>query len=143
MKNVRMEVCRTSGLKSLWCRLLDIPPAVKPPLATSLAPIQVAEGFFTNQQSRPTSRPTARPTNAFDHSTYGLVDRSEVLFPNLFEVSYPQAIRNAKITLKRGIKLGDRLQRIWEELGNAGKLPIDFWIEAGIVYRFKPFNEPV
>ena len=139
----RIDLWRTTGLRNLRCRLLNIPPAVKPPLATSLAPIQVAEGFFTGQQSLPTNRPIARPVEAFDHSTYGLVDQSEVLFPNLFAISYPQVIRNAKITLKRGIKLGDRLQRIWEELGNAGKLPIDFWIEAGIVYRFKPFNEPV
>lgn len=135
----RIDLWRKSGLKSLRCRLLDIPPAVKPPLATSLAPIQVADGFFTDRHSLATHRPAARPTNAFDHSAYGLVDQAEPLFPNLFAVSYPPMIKNAKITLKRGIKLEDRLQRAWEDLGNQSKFPVDYWIEGGVVYRFKPF----
>jgi len=42
----RIDLSQADGFKRLRCRLLNIPPAEKPPIRTSLAPVSLAEGFF-------------------------------------------------------------------------------------------------
>ena len=136
----RIDLFRKSGFVSLQRRLLNIPPAVKPPVATSLAPIPVAKGFFGEQVVENPVRPTPNQVVAFDLTPYGLVNQAEALLPNLFRVSFPPAIKTARITVKRTVKFGERLRHLWEELGQPDRLPVDYWIEGSVLYRFKPFT---
>jgi hypothetical protein len=48
----RIALFRVDGFDRLRCRLLNVPPAEKPPVRTSLAPFALAEGFFTSRDSQ-------------------------------------------------------------------------------------------
>ena len=81
----RIDLSQADGFKQLCCRLLDIPPAQKPPIRTSLAPVSLADGFFSGENRG------AAPQE--DHPL-GLRDQQETLFSNLFPVAFPAALRH-------------------------------------------------
>lgn len=140
----RVVLGYSSGFDNLRRRLLNIPPAEKPPLRTSLAPFALAEGFFHHLPAMLTSaRPKRAQQAGFDRQPVGISETTEDLIPNLFPVVYPAAIHRARIKLKRGIKFGERLQTTWEQLGLTGKPPVDYWIEDGVIHRFAPITDGV
>lgn len=140
----RVVVDGAQGFDRLRCRLLNIPPAERPPLKTSLAPFAVAEGFFhLPQDSMTLSRPKIRDQGAFDRRPVGIADVPEPLTPNLFPVVYPSWIHTAKVTLRRGIRFGERLEATWKRLGMVGGPPVDYWIEDGVLHRLEPMTDRV
>jgi hypothetical protein len=128
----RIDLSQAEGFKRLRCRLLNIPPAEKPPIRTSLAPVSMAEGFFTANSSNQVSQ-TQPP--------FGLRDDQETLFSNLLPVSFPANIQTASVTLKRGVKVRDLFSDIWRKSGGIGDPPLDYWIEDKVLYTFRPFTE--
>lgn len=122
-------------------RLLNIAPAEKPLLRTSLVPVSVAKGFFSETFQPAPNRPSAAAQSAFDHGALGLSKTQESAFSNLFPVIYPSNIQTARVTLKRGTKFNDMLNRVWKEEGFTGAAPLDFLIDARILYRFAGQNE--
>ena len=107
-----------------------------------MKPYEVASGFFDDHHlSLVASRPKKDDNNNFDHTPVGLREKAELLYSNLFPVSFPTQIKAAKITVKRSVKFGERLHQMWEELGKLGKFPVDYWIEDGVLYRFAPFTD--
>ena len=143
LRNVsRVDLFPKNGFTRLMCRLLNIPPAQKPPVRTSLKPYELAPGFFTDRgETVVASRPRKDIPSTFDHAPFGLRNKAELLYSNLFPVTFPRHIKAAKITLKRRVKFGERFHEMWEELGKPGKLPVDYWIEDGVLYRFGSFAE--
>lgn len=140
----RVVVGDDEGFDRLRCRLLNIPPAEKPPLRTSLAPFATADGFFhPPQDSMTLSRPRTREQGSFDQRPVGIADSVEPLTPNLFSVVYPSVIHAAKVTLKRRVKFSERLEAIWKQLQMEGRPPVDYWIEDGVLYRFGPMTDGI
>ena len=124
-------------------RLLNIAPAVKPPLRTSLAPFSVADGFFS-EGLRPSVRRPTRPESAgFDHRSLGLLPLKETVFSNVFPIVYPSQIKVAKVTLKRGTRFDQLLERVWNEEQNIGPPPVDYFIDARVLYRFGRDSDPI
>lgn len=138
----RIDLSRLDGFDRLRCRLLNIPSAEKPPVRTSLAPFALAEGFFTQQPQKATPQPhSARGGNmVFQHQPFGLVDEPEILFSNLFPVSFPAMMQTAKVTLKRTVKITEHFSVIWKQLGKTGEPPVDYWIEDRVLYTFRPLT---
>ena len=130
----------TTTLKS---RLLNVAPAEKPPLRTSLAPFPVADGFFDSRIKPEKRRPSRGQGTDFDHRSFGLADSQEAAFANLFPVVYPQQIEVAKVTLRRGTRFDELLRRAWDEVGKTGPLPVDYFIDARVLYRFRSGDDRV
>ncbi len=124
-------------------RLLNLPPAEMPPIMTSLAPIALASGFFTGGGSTSLNGSSQSTASSFDHQQLGLREETEEIIPNLFPVKFPHYINSAKIALKRGINVSERLEETARQLGRDTKAPIDFWMEYGILYTFEDFAMPV
>ena len=125
-------------------RLLDIAPAEKPLLRTSLVPFALADGFFTKDANRtPKRRPIRPQQNVSDHQPLGLVPCNETVFSNLFPIIYPTRIQVAKVMLKRGTRFQEFLQKVWSELGNVGPPPMDFMIDAHVLYRFGELTDGI
>jgi hypothetical protein len=124
-------------LDRLRSRLLGLPPAEMPPVRTSLVPVAVAEGFFTQstyegeQQSTP-----------YD---FGLHSESEATSSNLFPVSFPDEIHSAKIRVKRGSRteFESRLRQCWESLKVSANPPSDYFVDYGVVYTFGSLEQPL
>jgi hypothetical protein len=128
----RIDLSQAEGFKRLRCRLLNIPPAEKPPIRTSLAPVSLAEGFFTANSSTHASQ---------EQPPFGLREDQETLFSNLLPVSFPANIQTASVALKRGVKVRDLFSDVWRKSGGTGDPPIDYWIEDKVLYSFRPFTE--
>jgi hypothetical protein len=128
----RIDLSQPDGFKRLRRRLLNIPPAEKPPVRTSLAPVSLADGFFTAQHSSAVHQ---------EQHPFGLLDEPENLFSNLFPVSFPENIQTAHVPLKRKVKIADHFSCVWQKAGGVGDPPIDYWIEDKILYTFRPFND--
>jgi hypothetical protein len=128
----RIDLSQTDGFKRLRCRLLNIPSAEKPPIRTSLAPVSLAEGFFSSQNSTGTSQ---------EQHPFGLRDEQETLFSNLLPVSFPAKIQTASVSLKRSIKVRDFFSTVWRKSGGIADPPVDYWIEDKVLYTFRPFTE--
>jgi len=124
-------------------RLLNIAPAEKPPLRTSLAPFSVADGFFSDRFRPSKGRPNRAQSAGFDHESLGLSISKETVFSNIFPVIYPPQIEVAKVTLRRGTQFDQLLQRVWTEEHNIGPPPIDYLIDARVLYRFRSDNERI
>ncbi|MCW1886407.1 SMEK domain-containing protein [Luteolibacter flavescens] len=92
---------------------------------------------------RPVSLTGSATSTKFDHGTYGLSGETECLFSSFFPVHFPGAIQRAKITLKRGIRLSDRIEAAWESMGMKGPTPMDYFIELGTVYTFESWEKPL
>lgn len=138
----RVVLADDSGFDHLRCRLLNIPPAKKAPLRTSLAPFALAEGFFhAPLGAMALSRPQTREQSGFDRHPVGIAETKEILTPNLFSVVYPSLIHVAKVKLRRGVKFDERLHAMWRQLGTKGGPPVDYWIEDGMIYRFEPMKK--
>lgn len=79
--------------------------------------------------------------NPFDHAEYGMSTDEELLLPSFFQVVYPELIQKAKITLKRGIKLRDKVEEIWKSHQQRGAPPADYYCDReGHVYTFSTFS---
>jgi hypothetical protein len=128
----RIDLSQSDGFNRLRCRLLNIAPAEKPPIRTSLAPVSVADGFFTAKH--PTS--SRREFDAF-----GLRNEQESLFSNLFPVRFPPMIQMARLSLKRKVKIADHFSAVWKKAAGFGDPPVDFWVEKKVLYTFRPFTE--
>ena len=128
----RIDLSLADGMRGLCCRLLNIPPAEKPPIRTSLAPVSLADEFF--------EKPKLNRVNQDQHP-YGLRNTSETLFSNLFPVSFPQMLQNASVSLKRKVKIKEYFAAIWSQSGGIGNPPVDYWIENKVLYTFRPFTE--
>jgi len=128
----RIDLSRQDGFESLRRRLLKIPPAEKPPIRTSLAPVPVAEGFFSDRER------SAHPPP----ETFGLASVEEGLFPNLFRVSFAPEIQTARVIAKPKTKLREYLAAVWQKVGTADEPPVDYWIENRVVYTFRLFDDP-
>jgi hypothetical protein len=128
----RIDLSRVGGFESLRRRLLKIPPAEKPPIRTSLAPVQVAEGFFTDREKSSHPRP----------ESFGLALAEESLFPNLFRVSFADEIHKARVIAKPKTKLREYLAAVWQKVGTADEPPVDYWIENRVVHTFRSFDDP-
>jgi hypothetical protein len=128
----RIDLSPADGFKRLRCRLLNIPPAEKPPIRMSLAPVRLAEGFFTAQNSTGAQQ---------EQHPFGLRDEQETLFSNLLPVSFPANIQTASVSLKRGVKVRDLFSDIWRKSDGIGDPPLDYWIEDKVLYTFRPFIE--
>ena len=124
-------------------RLLNIAPAAKPPLRTSLAPFSVADGFFSEGLRLSKRRPTRAESAGFDHRSLGLLPCKETVFSNIFPVVYPPQIEVAKVTLKRGARFDQLLQRVWNEEHNIDPPPVDYFIDARVLYRFASESDRV
>jgi len=136
----RVLVGTDDGFERLRYRLLNIAPAEKPPLMTSLAPYSLAPGFFAKRDIP--IRPK-RQQNLFDHRPMGLLAQPETLFSNLLPVTFPSHIYSAQIVLKRGVNFKESLAAAWRQLGGVGQPPVDFLIDARVLYRFTPLTESV
>jgi hypothetical protein len=136
----RVMVNDEAGFDRLRCRLLNIPPAEKPPVRTSLAPFSLASGFFGSSEDANQVFPSRTRRSDIDRRPIGIVETSEPLTPNLFPVVYPDLIHTAKVTLKRRANFETRLTEVWGALGMKGKPPVDYWIEEGVIYRFEPMT---
>ena len=134
----RIDLSEAEGFDHLRCRLLNIAPAEKPPVRTSLAPFALAEGFFSKQIQK-----TVRYSQdgKFHHQPFGLAKDSESLFPNLFSVSYPQTMQVAKVKFKKRAKVEEIFSLIWKQLGNNTAPPVDYLIEDSALYTFRPFTD--
>jgi hypothetical protein len=128
----RIDLSQPDGFNRLRCRLLNIAPAEKPPVRTSLAPVSLAEGFFTAQHST-RSHQEYHPTE--------LRQEQEILFSNLFPIGFPPSVQTARLSLKRKVKVLDYFSAVWKQAGGVGDPPKDFWIENKILYTFRPFSE--
>ncbi|MCI0747013.1 MAG: toll/interleukin-1 receptor domain-containing protein [Verrucomicrobia subdivision 3 bacterium] len=128
----RIDLSQSDGFNRLRCRLLNIPPAEKPPVRTSLAPISLAEGFFATQHSTTAHR---------EHHPVGLRNEQETLFSNLFPVTFPAKIQTARVSLKRNVNLREHFSAVWKKAGGVGDAPVDFWIEKKVLYTFRPFTD--
>jgi hypothetical protein len=128
----RIDLSQAEGLKRLCCRLLNIPPAQKPPIRTSLASVSLAEGFFAAQNLTSAQQ---------DNPPFGLRNEQETLFSNLLPVSFPANIQTASVSLKRGLKIRDAFSNVWRKSGGIGDPPIDYLIEDRLLYTFRPFTE--
>src|SRR5262249_25890303 len=126
----RIDLSQADGFKRLCCRLLGIPPAEKPPIRMSLAPVSLADGFFSRSNSTG-ARLEQRP--------FGLRDEKETLFSNMFRVSTPAYIQTAKVSLRRNIQVRDFFSAIWVKSGGVTDPPVDYWIENGMLYTFRSF----
>ena len=120
-------------LERLKSRLLGVPVAEMPPIRTSLAPVQAAQGFFG------TTSPHPEPLSV------GLRDELESLSSNLFPLSFPKTIYFAKLGGKRrGQK--DFLKRVelaWQKSKEKGRAPTDFLIDQGKLYTFQGLTSPL
>ena len=133
LRNVtRIDLSQPDGFKRLCCRLLNIPPAQKPPIRTSLAPVSLADGFFSAENGGAT-RQEDRP--------FGLRDDQETLFSNLFPVAFPATIQTASLSLKRKVKILDHFSAIWTAAKGVGNPPVDYWVENRVLYTFRPFTD--
>jgi hypothetical protein len=124
-------------LNRLRSRLLGIPPAEMPPIRTSLAPIEAAEGFFLK---------SARFGEfQFDPIDVGLHNEPESIASNLFPIFFPETIYSGKISVNRGSKkeFFSRVERTWKKLGNSGRPPSDFFVDYGVLYTFQSFEQPL
>ena len=140
----RVVLLGQAAFERIKNRLLDIAPAEKPPLRTSLAPFTLADGFFTEPRNQTRKqRPIRGRSNPFDHQALGLLPSKERMFSNLFPIIYPPKIQVAKVALKRGTRFPEFLQKVWKELGNTGSPPMDFFIDARVLYRFGVANSDV
>jgi len=128
----RIDLSQADGFKRLRCRLLKIPPAEKPPIRMSLAPVSLAEGFFTAKSLTGASQ---------EQHPFGLRDEHETLFSNLLPVSFPANIQTASVSLKRKVKVRDLFSNVWRQSGGIGDPPVDYWIEDRVLYTFRPFTE--
>jgi hypothetical protein len=128
----RIDLSQGEGFKRLRCRLLNIPPAEKPPIRMSLASVSMAEAFFTANSSAHASQ---------EQPPFGLRDDQETLFSNLLAVSFPANIQTASVSLKRGVKVRDLFSDVWRKSGGTGDPPIDYWIEDRVLYTFRPFTD--
>jgi len=86
----RIDLSQADGFKRLRCRLLNIPPAEKPPIRTSLAPVALAEGFFTSETSSRGFQASHSHVKSSKsrHHPFGLLESAETLYSNLFPVSF-------------------------------------------------------
>jgi hypothetical protein len=136
----RVVLSRDDGFDHLRCRLLNIPPAVKPPIRTSLAPFALAKGFFVEQEGRTVAetRPTRNRSASFLHQPIGLSEHPEHLFSNLLPVSFPPLMQTAKVTLRRTVNFRDHFSAVWKMTGRSEEPPADYWIEDGVLYTFRP-----
>src|SRR5258706_5205586 len=107
----RIDLSQAEGFKRLRCRLLNIPPVEKPPIRTSLAPVSMAEEFFTVNSSTYASQ---------EQPPFGLRDDQETLFSNLLPVSFPANIQTASVSLKRGVKVRELFSDLWRKSGGIG-----------------------
>jgi hypothetical protein len=46
------------------------------------------------------------------------------------------------VNLKRNIKSAEHFRAVWTHSGQAGKPPVDYWIEDRVLYTFRSFSEP-
>lgn len=125
------RVVLADGYEGLLRRLLDIPPAVAPPVRTAVPPLSLAPDFFT--------------AGAQEHTPHaGLRPEAEELISNLLPVSTPDSIRTAKIIRKRkGGPFSAELERSWTETGKTGPLPVGYWIDEGVLHTFDNLDGPV
>jgi hypothetical protein len=116
----------------LCSRLLSIPPAQKPPIRTSLAPISLADGFFSVQ-----NRGTAHQEN----HPFGLRAEEETLYSNLFPLAFPATMQVASVPLKRKVRIPDHFSAIWRQANSVGVPSVDYWVENKVLYTFRPFTD--
>lgn len=111
-------------------RLLDLPPAQMPPVRTSLAPIALAPGFFA--------------LSGASAQQVGIRDEEETLLSNLFSVETPCKINTAEVVRKkRPKKFTAQIAGAWKAVEGAGRVPMGYWIEEGILYTFEDIATPV
>jgi hypothetical protein len=128
----RIDLSQPDGFARLCSRLLNIPPAQKPPIRTSLAPVSLADGFFSAENGGSTRHE--------DHP-FGLRDAQETLFSNLFPVAFPETLHTANVPLKRNVKVPEHFAAIWKQAKGAGDPPSDYWVENRTLYTFRPFTD--
>jgi hypothetical protein len=128
----RIDLSQTDGFERLCCRLLNIPPAQKPPVRTSLAPVGLADGFFS-VENRGAVRQEDRP--------FGLRDQEETLFSSLFPVAFPPTMHIANVLLRRKVNVPDHFSAIWTKAKGVGNPPLDYWVEGRVLYTFRPFTD--
>ena len=125
----RIDLSQADGFNRLRCRLLNIPPAEKPPIRTSLAPVALADGFFTPGIANHAQNP------------FGLLEKAETLYSNLFPISFPTMMQTASVTVKRKVKIADLFSAASKERGHDGAPLFDYWIEDRVLYTFRSFTE--
>lgn len=128
----RIDLSDGDGFERLRCRLLNIPPAEKPPVRTSLVPFALVTDFFTSSDLRSVSR---------EQTPFGIRASSETLYSNLFPVSVPSMIYSANISLKRKVRIYEHFAAVWEKAGGIGDAPVDYSIEGRILYTFRPLTD--
>lgn len=127
LRNVT-RVVLADGLDSLLNRLRNIAPGDKAPLRTSLAPIALADGFFSHEPE----------------TTPNLHDGPEELISNLFPVDTPSAINTAELfRLKSAKGFHSLVDEAWTSLGRKGPHRLAYIVEKGTVYSFDDFQGEV
>lgn len=124
LRNVT-RVVLADGFERLLNRLRNIAPGQKAPLRTSLAPISLAEGFFSHEFGGATN----------------LHDSPEELISNLFPIDPPAAINTAELVrLKSAKGFNPLVDNARAALGKKDLPKLAYVVEKGTVYTFDDFQ---
>src|SRR5262249_45925314 len=55
--------------------------------------------------------------------------------------SFPPSMQTAKVLLRRKTKLREHFSVVWKTLGRTDDPPVDYWIEARVLYTFRPLAD--
>lgn len=108
----------------------DIPPAKKPPVRPSLAPIPLADDFFVSESS----------ADAADEEL-GVTNENEELFSNLLPVEFPESIRTARLPLKKMVGRKDFEASVRRH--STDSFRPTYFIDGNLLYTFDSFDETV
>jgi hypothetical protein len=123
------RVVLSEGFDRLINRLLNLAPAVTPPIRTSLSPVALSPEFFTHGSAE---------------TQVGLREKEETMISNLFPVVTPTAINTAKIAgRKQPRNFLTQVREAWETVKAEGEPPVGFWFEDGILYTFENLSTPI
>lgn len=120
LRNVT-RVVLADGFDRLLNRLRNIAPGAKAPLRTSLAPIALADGFFSHENQIASC----------------LHETEEELASNLFPVDVPLMINTAQVLRRKSAKgFHPLVEDAWSSLGRKDRLKTAYFIEKGVLYSF-------
>lgn len=121
-------VLLAGGNDGLLNRLRHIAPGQRAPLRTSLAPVALAEGFFSHESG----------------GADNLHDEPEELISNLFPVDAPSSINAAQLMrYKSRTGFYPLVEEAWSTLGKKGSPNLAYIVENGTVYSFDDFQGEV
>lgn len=124
-----------SNLRALNLRLLNLPPAVMPPISTSLHPIATAPGFF-NQVPHDQGTGTELTPEAI-----GLSSEPEELTSNLLKIHIPDKIHTAQIKLRKVSDFEHIMELTNHRSGRTTPPPVDYLRDHKTLYTFTNLKE--